>query len=88
MPATERANSNKGDKLPSAALLLDSRERILSWWSAAFAETELASRFFTEAEAALPLLDETHRDLESVFSALMLQRKKIKANQQLAEWSL
>jgi SAM-dependent methyltransferase len=86
MPATEKVNGKKGDKLPTAGLMLNSRQRILEWWNMAFAEGELESRFYTEAEAALPLLNESPRELDAVFSAVMLQRKKIKVNQQLAEW--
>jgi hypothetical protein len=87
MPATSVANGRKGDKLPSAALLAESRNRIIQWWSQAFPGPDLERRFHCEAQAALPMLNDSSCDLEDVFSAMMLQQKKLKANQQLAEWS-
>jgi hypothetical protein len=59
---------------------------LLHWWEDAYLEGGMGDRFFVEAEAALPLLDADNRDLSNVFEALMLQRQKLRANQQLAEW--
>ena len=87
VPASVDANATKGDKLPSAALVLDAKPRLLHWWEDAYLEGSMAGRFFMEAESALPLLDEGNRDLVNVFDALMLQRQKLRANQQLVEWS-
>lgn len=86
MPTTEISNGRKSDKLPTADLLVKSQERIVGWWDSAYSDHDLARRFFVEAQAALPLLDDTVADFEAVFASLMLQRNKLKANQQLAEW--
>jgi hypothetical protein len=89
MPATERANIAKGDKLPSAPLLLQSKDSILDWWHDAWGEDDHYSRqFFMEAEAALPLIEPGSQNMESVFHAMQHQRAKLKASQQLAEWML
>jgi len=88
LPATATANGSKGDKLPSADLLLRARPRIITWWEMAFADDEeLARRFFVESQAALPLLVDSVVQFENVFSALLLQQKKLKAHQQIAEWN-
>jgi SAM-dependent methyltransferase len=89
MPTTKAANSAKGDKLPSAGLLLNSRASILQWWERAYLDDErMGQRFYIEAEAALPLIDAEHRDLDGVFHAMQHQRAKLRASQQLAEWSV
>lgn len=59
---------------------------MLQWWEMAYTESELAERFFMEAESALPLLDDGSRDLGEIFEALQHQRARLKFNQQLAEW--
>ena len=87
LPAADSVNGRKGDKLPSADLLIDSRERIVTWWEMAYADQDLGRRFFTEAQGALPLLSDAVADYDTVFSAVMLQRKKLRANQQLPEWA-
>ncbi len=89
MPTTEKANNAKGDKLPSAQLLHQSKEEVLSWWHNAWLEDDFyAKQFFTEAEAALPLVGSSSQDTELVFHAMQHQRAKLKASQQLAEWKL
>lgn len=87
MPATEQANSAKGNKLPSAALLLHSQKLITDWWQQAYVEEpSLQQQFFIEAQSALPLLDDNTKTLTPVFHAMQHQRARLKANQQLAEW--
>ncbi|TFH75029.1 methyltransferase domain-containing protein [Gammaproteobacteria bacterium LSUCC0112] len=88
MPATEKANSIKGNKLPSAGLLVHSQKLITDWWQQAYVDDDsLNPTFFIEAQSALPLLDENTVSLETVFDAMQHQRARLKANQQLAEWS-
>jgi SAM-dependent methyltransferase len=88
MPATEKANSAKGDKLPSASLLLQSKEEIMAWWQEAWILDESHARqFFMEAEAALPLIETEGFNLSGVFQAVQLQRAKLRSSQQIAEWS-
>lgn len=92
MPVTSQANSAKADKLPTARLLQHSQPLILDWWQQAYLQDPaLQQQFFIEAEAALPLLvgtaDGGMHDLDSVFHAMQHQRARLKANQQLREWS-
>ena len=89
MPSTAAVNQAKGDKLPSASLLKDSRSNILNWWGSAYLEDEALKRqFFIEAEAALPLLSQEDRSLSDTFHAMEFQRARLRASQQLAEWNL
>ena len=53
MPANEKVNIQKSDKLPSAGLLHDARSRIQYWWQDAFVESHYKERFFYEAEASV-----------------------------------
>ena len=80
------ANSNKKEKLPSAPLMQSAKTRILHWWQSAYTEGEHQQQFFTEAEAALSLVEEGSQQLETIFEAMLHQRAKLKANQQLVEW--
>ena len=87
MPSTSAANNSKADKLPSAALLKDSRSNILNWWQSAYLDDDkLSQQFFIEAEAALPLLGPENRSVEDMFHAMEFQRARLRASQQLAEW--
>jgi CRISPR/Cas system Type II protein with McrA/HNH and RuvC-like nuclease domain len=89
MPTTTKANNSKSDKLPSACLLQQSRDHIIHWWEQAYLDDErMRQKFYIEAEAALPLIDAEHRNLDGVFHAMQHQRAKLKASQQLAEWSI
>jgi len=85
LPATERANAAKSDRLPAAALMEHARQDILAWWEILEAEPTLASQFRDEAQASLPLLP-SGADLTQLFDSVLLQRQRLKANQQLAEW--
>ncbi|WP_070989885.1 methyltransferase domain-containing protein [Halofilum ochraceum] len=85
LPATTEANARKGEKIPAAPLLQSSRARMLQWWNDAFIGTEREEQFFTEAEAALPMVTKS-QNLESLFEGLAHQRMRLKMNQQLAEW--
>ena len=87
VPTTETANSQKADKLPTAELVFSAQERMLGWWQQAYIDGDMAERFFTEAGAALPLLGKEQSDPQRIFDALLVQRQKLKANQQLQEWS-
>ena len=86
MPATVGANSKKREKLPSAATMHTARPRIVQWWEMAYTASDMADRFFMEAESALPLLGDGCKDLSEVFEAMQHQRARLKFNQQLAEW--
>jgi hypothetical protein len=98
-PACEAANQQKAQQLPSAELVLRSRERILSWWSQAYDALGLFARFRDEALASLPLAaslaspsfeDPTATDvipiLDAIFAGLDNQRVRLRADQQVREW--
>ncbi|MCK7543490.1 methyltransferase domain-containing protein [Marinobacter bryozoorum] len=85
LPASQTANAAKSEKLPSDALLKQARPRVTEWWERAVLGTDIESRFFAEAEAALPLLGES-RSVDSVFEGMLQQRLRLKTNLQLAEW--
>lgn len=85
LPATDRANSAKAEKLPAAPLLETAKPVILDWWREAFVGQEREEQFYMEAEGALPLVQHK-RTLETVFEGLLQQRLRLKMNQQLVEW--
>ena len=87
MPASKKANEKKREKLPSAPLLHHSRSRITDWWDAAYLDGRMREQFLLEAASTLPLVDDGTTDLTAIFEAVMHQRAKLKANQQLAEWT-
>ncbi len=87
MTASVKANGEKSEKLPSAPLLHHSRERITDWWNSAYMNSNMNERFLMEAEAALPLVSDGTSDLAIIFEAVMHQRARLKANQQLVEWN-
>ena len=88
MPTTEQANNQKRDRLPSAPLMHDSENRIKTWWQRAYLDSEFRERFILEAEAALPLLQNEVQNVDGIFEAMLHQRARLKANQQIAEWSI
>ena len=87
MPASITANGQKSEKLPSAPLLHNSRDRITDWWNSAYINSSMEEQFLMEAEAALPLVSDSTSDLAIIFEAVMHQRARLKANQQLVEWN-
>lgn len=86
MPASVTANGQKSEKLPSASLMHNSRGRITDWWSVAYVNSDMKEQFLMQAEAALPLVSDGPSDLAVIFEAVMHQRARLKANQQLVEW--
>ncbi len=87
MPTTVQANGQKSEKLPSAPLMHASKGRIIDWWDSAYISGDLTEQFLIEAETALPLVSESTSNLTVIFEALMHQRARLKANQQLVEWA-
>lgn len=87
LPASEKANEKKREKLPSAPLMRNSRERITSWWNSAYLHSKMEEQFRMEAQAALPLVGDDTSELAIVYEAVLHQRARLKANQQLAEWN-
>lgn len=88
MPTTEQANNQKRDRLPSAPLMHEAENRIKTWWQRAYLDREFGERFLLEAEAALPLVQSDKLDIDGIFEAMLHQRARLKANQQIAEWGI
>ena len=63
---------------------------ILTWWNSAYRDHSrpiLAERFTLEAAASLPGIFSATSHLDDVYSALSLQRMRLRQNQQVPEWS-
>ena len=88
MPAIASVNLSKGDKLPSALAMADARIRITDWWQRAYMDSPLRERFIMEAGSSLPKLVEGEPGLSDLYQAMLHQRARLKADQQLVEWSL
>ena len=91
MPAHRTVNQReKRDRLPADRLLRAAQDRILGWWHAAYRadpDHPLAERFGLEAAVSLPGVAPGDTDLDACYSALNLQRLRLKQNQQVPEWS-
>jgi hypothetical protein len=92
LPAHRRVNQHqKRDKLPSEAILRRARDGILHWWDAAYLDRRdtMTTRFSEEAYASLPGLRGTGQDAlpEAVFTAMGLQRLRLRLDQGVPEWS-
>ncbi|WP_244208597.1 HNH endonuclease domain-containing protein [Vreelandella andesensis] len=85
LPATEKANQAKSDRLPAADVMQRAKQDILHWWQYLDDNPVLHQQFRNEAAVALPLASPTS-PLDVIFSSALLQRQRLKANQQLAEW--
>ena len=91
LPAHRRVNQHqKRDRLPSDLLMRAAQERIIDWWTAAYREQPdrpLAERFALEASVSLPGVARADSDLDSYYSALNLQRLRLRQTQQVPEWT-
>jgi hypothetical protein len=88
LPASATVNSSKGDKLPSASAMSDARNRIIEWWEQAYVDSPLKEKFLLEAGSSLPSLVEGEPELEDIYAAMLHQRARLRADQQLVEWSV
>ena len=90
LPAHRQVNRHqKRQKLPSERSLLTAQERITEWWQHGYLEQgkPIAEQFTREASASLPgLSDESAMAPSDVFTAMRLQRARLKMNQQIPEW--
>ena len=91
MPVHRRINQHeKRDRLPGDRILRSAQDRILTWWNSAYRDRSrpvLAERFTLEAAASLPGITSATPHLDDVYSALSLQRMRLRQNQQVPEWS-
>ncbi|MET4162547.1 hypothetical protein ABIE61_002407 [Marinobacterium sp. MBR-111] len=81
----QQANAVKSETFPADFLLKQARPRVLDWWGNAIIGTEREQQFYSEAEAALPMLGE-NRTLDAVFEGMLQQRLRLKTNLRLVEW--
>lgn len=88
LPASATVNSSKGDKLPSAYAMSDARLRIIDWWQHAYVDSPLKEKFLLEAGSSLPKLVDGEPGVEEIYLAMLHQRARLKADQQLVEWSV
>jgi SAM-dependent methyltransferase len=93
MPAHSEVNRRlKRDRVPADSLMLSSRERIADWWDTAYIAARdgvTPLRFLEGARASLPGLPRPGEpiDTHDVFSAMRIQRMRVRFNQQAAEWA-
>lgn len=93
LPAHRRVNQHqKRDRLPSEDALRRSRDAIVGWWSAGYltgVDAVLPLRFGEEARASLPALGGTGElpGADDVFTAMGLQRLRLRQDQQVPEWT-
>ena len=86
-PCHSQANTKKSDRMPSAELLLDARDRIWEWWDQAFRDSFYVHQFESQARSSLPMAnDEALLDNQAIFNAMQTQRVKLKDFQQIREW--
>ncbi len=85
LPTTEKANQAKSDRLPAADVMQRAKLDILHWWQCLDDNATICQQFRDEAAVALPLATPTS-PLDAIFNSALLQRQRLKANQQLAEW--
>ncbi|MEZ5503363.1 MAG: HNH endonuclease domain-containing protein [Halioglobus sp.] len=86
LPTSAAVNGSKGDKLPSASAMSDAHQRIIDWWQHAYVDSPLKNKFLLEAGSSLPKLVDGEPELEDIYLAILHQRARLKADQQLVEW--
>jgi len=92
MPSDRKGNQHqKRDRLPSAEILKSAEERVQEWWDTAYlqaANPSVPTRFTSEARASLPGLLYTANSftLDDLFTAVTMQRVRLKHDQQVPEW--
>jgi hypothetical protein len=76
----------KRDRLPSAAIFAESRDRIVGWWERGYLSDEaLSARFIREATASLPVVD--GEGAAAIFAALDWRRLRLLQDQRVPEWT-
>ena len=86
LPSDSKVNGQKSDSLPTAKKLKDAKFRITDWWQQAWTDDMQSTRFFAEANIALPGLTTNNTSIDDLFEALVLQRGRLREMQQLREW--
>lgn len=90
VPAHSRVNRyEKRERLPSDMVMVAAREQMQEWWRTAYVQDPKnvrGNQFFTQAQASLPMLN-TKPGLQDVFTALQVQRMRLKFDQGVPEWT-
>ena len=96
LPAHQKVNRSKSDKLPSSRMLLEAADRVMEWWYSAFSAGEnspIRKRFYVEAQGTLvmdsvrpPASGNPEFPLERIFDALSFKRFSLKSDQGIEEW--
>ena len=92
LPAHSEVNQHqKRDRLPADAVMCAAGDPIREWWRRAYLEEAglvLPRQFADEARASLPgLAGSAEPAPEEVFAALMLQRLRLRHDQNVPEWT-
>ena len=87
LPADRHINqAQKRERLPSEAILAQSKDRIQAWWAQAYMD-EMNQQFRLEAHASLPLVDKDAA-LVSVYAGVQVQRMRLRFDQGVSEWGI
>ena len=91
MPTNHIVNMReKKAQLPSAHLMVAARDRIMSWWEAAYGSSDPAihERFVIEATSSLPGIEQpSSTDLDKLFGGALAQRARLRNDQKIPEWT-
>ncbi len=93
LPSHRKVNQHlKRDRIVSAELLQRSQGLIGEWWQHAYLHdpgSMISTQFWQEARGTLPLLGVQNRReaLDDLFTAVDLQRMRLRHDQQLREWN-
>jgi SAM-dependent methyltransferase len=85
-PCDRKVNQHeKRDKLPSATIFAESRDRMIAWWEQGYLSDEaLAARFQREVAASLPVAGS--EGTAAIFAALDWRRLRLLQDQRVPEW--
>jgi SAM-dependent methyltransferase len=86
LPSKPSANRSKGNRLPSAKALGNSKDLILEWWDMAYRESKYSDLFNAQAKTSLSISSGNALEPEILFDAMQIQRLRIKDFQQSREW--
>jgi SAM-dependent methyltransferase len=88
LPSDRIVNQKKRDRLPSARVIDEARERIMDWWKSAYTAGDnpvYQERFLVEAAGTLPV-DHEGPSIENIFEAMTIKRIALKTDQGIEEW--
>lgn len=87
LPAHPSVNRHgKRDRLPTAAAIEASADRISDWWRRAWLAQGVRTRFWAEARASLAIHEPAGEDLAVLFDGMHARRRALKVDQHVQEW--